>query len=102
MALLYRPPGDAFRAIARPPAAPDAQITGIAMPSGGSAWLTTDRGEVWAGTGNGSDWSWRLESLDSQDHLLTLDSGGDPIPLRAVAIDSSGHGYAVGDQGIVL
>jgi hypothetical protein len=105
LALLWRPPGDGFRSIAKPPeSSHDVTVTGLSMPSPGHAWLTTDvpgrlteTGQVFAGTlrvGCEGDptkycWEWKLETQ------------GDGA-LRALALDPQGRGLAVGDSGLVL
>jgi hypothetical protein len=101
MALLWRPAGGQFRAIAKPPErSQDVAITGLSMPSPGRVWLTTDTGQVFAGTlGGDGQWNWKLEA-----DAATLTEGwdGSPLPLYAVAIDASGRGLAVGSEGLIL
>jgi hypothetical protein len=106
--VLWRPAGGQFRAVTPPPAALTATITGISMASSTRAWLTTDHGEVFAGTLKGQDWDWELENVDTNGEVLdrTLDGAngdaGEDAALRAIAIDGDGHGFAVGDFGLVL
>jgi hypothetical protein len=100
MALLWRPAGKQFRAIAKPPEKSQPTITGLSMPSPHRAWLTTDAGQVFAATlGGDGQWSWTLEA-----DAATLTKGFDDTPLRlhAVAIDASGRGLAVGNDGLIL
>ena len=101
-ALLWRPAGGQFHAIDKPPAGPTATITGIALPAPDHAWLTTDSGEVYAGTQAAGTWSWQLDDADSAGRLLSTAASGQALPLRAIALDASGHGFAVGDRGLVL
>jgi hypothetical protein len=101
-ALLWRPPGESFRAIPAPQMALSATITGIAMPAAGRAWLSTDTGQVFAGTLGGDAWNWRVENLSDAGKLLTADGNGGSSPINALAIDASGHGFAVGDSGLIL
>jgi hypothetical protein len=102
LALLWRPPGEEFRAIVRPALPSSTTITGVSMPSADRAYLTTDTGAVLRGEPAGDGWSWRLENELPDGQLLSLDASGEPIALRAVAVDRSGHGYAVGDRGLIL
>jgi len=102
LALLSRPPNGEFRAVTPPPAARSAAITGISMPEANRAWLTTDKGDVFVGTGGDSGWSWSQENLSASGELLSLDSLGNALALRAIAVDADGHGYAVGDRGLIL
>jgi hypothetical protein len=102
MALLYRPLGGTFGAVAPPSAAGTTTITGLAL-AGGQAWVSTDTGLVFtAATGGSGAWRWSQENVTAGGDHLGLDVLGNPIPLRALAIDPSGHGYAVGDRGLVL
>ncbi|MGH2956205.1 MAG: hypothetical protein ACRDL6_04335, partial [Solirubrobacterales bacterium] len=102
LTVLWRPSGGEFRAVPPPAAAPATTITGVAMPSPDRAWLATDSGLVFAGQPAGDAWQWRLENRGTSGDPLSLDATGRPIPLRAIAIDPSGHGYAVGDRGLIL
>ena len=101
-ALLWRSATGTFRAINPPTTAPSAGITGIAMPTPGVAWVTTELGQVFRGTGGEGGWSWRKEAVDSKSRSLTADPNGTVRPLRAIAIDASERGFAVGDGGAVL
>ena len=101
--LLWRPVGGGFRPIAKPDAAVSAQITGLAMPNAGQAWLTTATGQIFAGQADSSgNWSWRIESQDVAGDSLSQLAGQVTAPLRAIAVDPHGHGFAVGDHGVVL
>jgi hypothetical protein len=101
LALLWRPAGGQFSAIAKPPEpSQGTTITGVSMPAPGRAWLTTDAGQVFAGTlGSDELWSWKLEA---GAYTLTKGWNGRPLQLHAVAIDSSGRGLAVGSEGLIL
>jgi hypothetical protein len=101
-ALLYRSATGPFHAIDAPPAPSGTTFTGISMPRADQAWVTDDRGEVFGGTLGSGGWQWALQDTDSNGDLLSLDRDGTPQALRAIAIDGNGHGYAVGDRGVVL
>jgi hypothetical protein len=106
LALLWRPAGGELRRIPSPDANPTATITGIAMPSATRAWLALSSGQLFAGVGDGaSGWHWRLENtidVHGIDRPLNEDRNGEPLALGAIAVDASGHGFAVGDRGVVL
>jgi hypothetical protein len=103
MSLLWRPASGEFRAITGPRAAPSGRILGISMPEPGQAYLATDLGTVYSGRMDAPGiWSWRLENTTDQDQLLTDNGNGGTLPLRSIAVDGSGHGYAVGDLGVIL
>ena len=102
LALLWRARGGQFQAVTKPPAALAARITGIAMPSPGQAWLAVSTGQVFSGQLSGTDWHWQLENIDAAGDLLSTDAAGRALGLRAVAIDAGGHGFAVGEKGLVL
>jgi hypothetical protein len=103
LALLWRRARGEFQAITKPLAASAARITGISMPALDRAWLSVSTGQVFAGHLSGSDWSWQLENVDAQTgDLLSNDGAGRALRLRAVAVDASGRGFAVGDKGLVL
>jgi hypothetical protein len=102
--LLYRQAGGEFSIIAPPQAmAVAAKITSISMPSPTKAWLTSDSGDVLAGRLAGGDWTWKLEGRDASGKSLAADpQTGAPTALNGIAIDGQGHGYAVGDNGLIL
>ncbi|HEX2015118.1 MAG TPA: hypothetical protein VGN69_00360, partial [Solirubrobacteraceae bacterium] len=100
--LLWRPAGGTFQPVARPPAASSARISAISFPTPDRAWLTTDRGDVFVGSRSGASWSWVLEDLNADGDVVTLGTDGHALALHDVAIDGAGHGYAVGDRGLVL
>ncbi|MDX6663181.1 MAG: hypothetical protein QOG09_1283 [Solirubrobacterales bacterium] len=102
--LLYRQAGGEFSIIAPPQAmAVSAKITSISMPSPTTAWLTSDSGDVLAGRLSEGSWTWKLEATDAAGKSLSLDpASGAPTALNAIAIDGSGHGYAVGNNGLIL
>jgi hypothetical protein len=103
LALIWRPAGGQFHAL---PALPDVsgstQITGVSLPSADRAWLTTAAGQVFAGTLAGGVWSWRLDSVDGQGESLTRNAAGRSVALHAIAVDTAGEGFAVGDEGVIL
>ncbi|MDX6653056.1 MAG: hypothetical protein QOJ38_1837 [Solirubrobacterales bacterium] len=102
-ALLYRKgSAGAFDAINPPPAALYANITGVSLPRSNAAWVTTDLGEIYGGTFDGSDWSWKREDADEFGDSLSRDTSRHNRPLWAIAIDASGHGYAVGENGTII
>jgi hypothetical protein len=96
-ALLWRPAGGELTKVTPPGVSVNAAITAISMPTPERAWLTTDGGDVFAGTRGGADWQWVREGLDAGGHSLTRGSS-----LRSIAIDQAGHGYAVGDGGVII
>ncbi|MDX6652796.1 MAG: hypothetical protein QOJ38_1577 [Solirubrobacterales bacterium] len=106
--VLYRPPGGDLQLAAKPAANLTARITSISMPSAGTAWLTTDRGQVFAGTLAGSAWSWRLENVSDDGTVLSTGTegkagtSGEDVSLNAIAVNPQGFGFAVGDEGLVL
>jgi hypothetical protein len=103
--LLWRPAGGGFRTIVRPPVSPSTTITGVSLPAPDRAWVATDAGLLYGGKLRGTAWSWELEGSTADGDLLTLDESLAPenaLALRAVAVDAGGHGYAVGDRGLVL
>jgi len=100
--VLWRAAGGAFRPVTKPLTSQSATITGVALPSPDRAWLTTDTGQVFVGQRQGADWSWQVEDLNSSGDVMALDYGRRTRALRAIAVDASGHGFAVGDRGIVL
>jgi hypothetical protein len=102
LALLWRPAGGGFRAIAKPDTSTHAEISGISMPAPDRAWLTVDTGEVFAGTLAGGEWSWRRENEDASQAVLNRGRDHTRLGLRAVAVDAAGHGFAVGDAGLLL
>jgi hypothetical protein len=102
-ALLYRAAGGSFEPIAKPGAAVSATITGISLPRDEEAWLTTDTGELFAGHRDAAGaWSWAREAQTAAGDSLTAGRDGADLALRGIAIDRSGSGFAVGDQGLIL
>ena len=107
MAMLWRPAGGPFQRIPSPPGGTSATITGIAMPAPDQAWIATDTGLVYAGTMSAPGaWTWRAENKVVSGRFKGTTLGAIAPdrnrPLRAIAIDGSGRGYAVGDRGLVL
>ncbi|HVE69698.1 MAG TPA: hypothetical protein VNB64_14080, partial [Solirubrobacteraceae bacterium] len=88
--MVWRPAGQRFRTVRAPPS--DSRVTGVALPANDRAWATTADGHVFAGRRAGADWTWTRESREDEEATA----------LRAVAVDASGRGYAVGDGGTVL
>ncbi|HEX2016741.1 MAG TPA: hypothetical protein VGN69_08605, partial [Solirubrobacteraceae bacterium] len=72
------------------------------MPRPDQAWLITDAGVIFAGHRSGGSWSWAAETLDAESRALGADIGGHAPELRAIAIAANGHGYAVGNHGVLL
>jgi hypothetical protein len=103
-ALLWRPAHGPFRTIPAPAIASSTQITAVALPAPDRAWIATDRGEVFAARRSGDAWSWGPpENLSRHGDLLSsAGEGRGAWPLRAIDVDASGRGYAVGDSGTVL
>jgi hypothetical protein len=100
--LLWRPGSGDFRAVNTPRTAPTARITSVVLPTPAQAFVATDLGEVFVGTLSGNDWDWQLENVDARDNLISLGQGRTAIPLRALAVDKDGRGYAVGEKGLIL
>ncbi|MDX6652909.1 MAG: hypothetical protein QOJ38_1690 [Solirubrobacterales bacterium] len=102
-ALLYRSgaTGD-FHAIGPPPTAIFSTITGISFPSDARAWIVTDTGEIYSGSLGQDGWSWAREDEDPFGDSVSRDELGQPQSLRAIAVSSDGHGYAVGRSGTIL
>jgi hypothetical protein len=101
-ALVWRPAGGTFQAIRPPEVAASTSVAGVSLPTPERAWVVTSRGEVIAGTLAGGEWSWAREALDGDGNSLALDRYGDPLGLRSVAIDKDGHGFVVGEGGLIL
>jgi hypothetical protein len=104
LTLEWRPAGEGFRLIERPRASINARITGLAMPSPGAVWLSTDMGEIWAGTLASGRWSWVRESAATaaaDERRSRFFPRGRSV-LNAIAVDASGRGLAVGDRGAML
>jgi hypothetical protein len=102
MALLWRPANGQFRSVKPPPAVASATITGISLPTGDRAWVVTSTGDVYSGTLAEGAWHWHPEARDESGDTLSRVSGVGIQPLRAVALDRLGNGFAVGDRGMVL
>jgi hypothetical protein len=101
--VLWRAAGGAFRAVSTPAAAASARITAISMPAADHAWLATDTGQVFAGQLSGEDWAWTLDDrVATGGDSAAQDGDGRVRALNAISVDSSGHGWAVGDGGVIL
>ncbi|HEX2015324.1 MAG TPA: hypothetical protein VGN69_01425 [Solirubrobacteraceae bacterium] len=100
--VLFRPAGGEFRGVAPPQTAASAQITAISMPHSGQAWLATSTGQIFAGTLTGSGWSWTLEDTTPAGDLLARGDQGQLLAIHSISLDAAGHGFAVGDQGLIL
>jgi hypothetical protein len=100
--LLWRPANGHFRPISPPDVARAATITGIAMPSFDRAWLSTTTGEIFGGSLDGDHWRWVREDTGPDGLPLTRDLNQVAQPLNALAVDAAGHGFAVGDRGLIL
>jgi hypothetical protein len=101
-ALLWRPANGQFVPIDPPPAAINVNLTSVSLPSPGHAWISTDQGQVFAGRLAGSTWIWTLENVDASGRSLSLGADGNPLALHGIAVDASGHGFAVGGEGLIL
>jgi hypothetical protein len=105
MSLVWRPARSApFQPAARPQANGQTRITGVTMPEPDQAWMVTSSGTVFAGQLEDEAWRWRQEARDAGGRPFSVqgDRGGEAFGLRAVAVAASGHGYAVGDNGLML
>ena len=100
--LIYRPAGGTFRALGPPDLGKNVTITSITMPTPDQAWLATSTGDVMAGTRASGDWRWTRENLDRNGRLLSRTGQGTALAVRGVAVDKDGHGFAVGDKGLIL
>jgi hypothetical protein len=103
-AVIWRPPGGngRFIAVNSPDVTKSAKITAISMPHPAQAWLATDTGDVIKGTLTGTEWTWVRESTALDGTPLARDRYGSPLAVRSVAVDDRGHGFAVGDRGLIL
>ena len=107
LTLLWRPGGGQFRLIAPPAISATNEISGLSMPRPDRAYLTTASGLLYRGDLAGGSWSWTLEShlgadLKGLGARAADDAHGPSVGLNAIAVDASGHGYAVGDGGLIL
>jgi hypothetical protein len=102
LTVLWRPAGGEFRRVERPRGSAGNRITGASFPAPDRAYLTSDAGYVYAGTVSDGVWTWRRENRAPDGRVIGMDAAGNEVPLRAVAIDSDGHGYAVGDRGVLI
>jgi hypothetical protein len=100
--LLFRPAGGHFGAATLPDVARTATIASISMPVPGRAWLSTDTGQIFAGTLSDGIWRWAREDTAADGRSLTRDVNAAEQPLHSLAVDSAGHGFAVGDDGLIL
>jgi hypothetical protein len=102
-ALLYRQGANgAFSAIGPPPTAVFTTIAGISLPDAEHAYLVTDAGEIWGGQLSEAGWAWRREDVTPFGDSITRGIRGQVRALNAISVDTSGHGYAVGDQGTIV
>ena len=103
LTVLWRPAGEQFRRVARPPGNTGSKVTGISYPAPGQAYLVTDAGNAYSGERSGDGWSWRRpENVNADGDSLSAHADGRDLALRAIAIDADGDGYAVGDRGLLL
>jgi hypothetical protein len=102
MTILWRPANGEFREAQKPPIAASTRITAVSFPTPTSAYLATNAGVVFRGRLSGESWDWESEATMPDGELLAVDPQRKPIPLNDVAVDGSGHGYAVGESGLVL
>jgi hypothetical protein len=100
--LLWRPAGERFRPIPPPDIARAATVESISMPVPDRAWLSTDTGQVFAGTLAERGWTWTREEVGADGRALTRDANGVEQPVHSLALDAGGHGFAVGDKGVLL
>jgi hypothetical protein len=128
-ALLWRQGTGPFRLVDSLPPGPHTTITGVSMPTPDRAWIVDTRGQVLAGQLQSGQWHWHQEAvtvsgeplsvvenddgMDKRDDHKQLAAdgwtpppldgkGNELMPLRAIAIDAGGHGFAVGDRGVAL
>ena len=113
--VVWRPAGGEFGPVAAPPVPKATAIVGVSMPSPERAYLLTDatpnakpasrviRGDMSAP----GQWSWRFElggAAGDPDPLTAAAPGSAAkyLTIRDIAVDAAGHGYAVGDGGLLL
>jgi hypothetical protein len=107
-ALLWRPASGDFRAIAPPSVAAGVIFTALALSPSGQAWVVTNDGKIFAGQiDSDGGVTWRTELHDRAPDLNARDKNtGLPLSrqlgFRAICLDSSGRGYAVGSKGLVF
>jgi hypothetical protein len=101
-ALLFRAGSGHFRPAALPDLSRAATITSISMPAPSRAWLSTDTGQIFAGTLRDGVWQWMREDTAADGRGLARDANGIEKPLHSLALDASGHGFAGGDDGVIL
>ncbi|MDX6662230.1 MAG: hypothetical protein QOG09_332, partial [Solirubrobacterales bacterium] len=102
-ALLYRDgAAGQFHAVPPPPTAVYSSFTGVSMPQANEAWVVTDTGEIYAGALSGGSWSWTREDTDPFGDSISRDVNRKQRPLLSIAMDGSGHGFAVGEQGTIV
>ena len=103
LALVWRPAGGDFRLIAPPAVSATNDITGVAMPRPERAYLALSSGQIYRGDRGAGRWNWTLESTLATEFRRTPTPQEEDLPgLSAIAVDASGHGYAVGYNGLIL
>ena len=62
------------------------------------------RASSFAASSTGGAWKWgeQPEDVGPGGDSITLDANGLSIPIRAISLNKEGHGYAVGDRGLIL
>lgn len=103
-ALLFRSGGDGeFGPVPSPPGSASASITSISFPRETEAWVANDDGQIYRGELEDGKWSWSLENVAADGTLLTaIDDGNQFAAVGDVELDRDGHGYAVGERGVIL
>ncbi|MEA2386240.1 MAG: hypothetical protein QOJ22_414 [Thermoleophilaceae bacterium] len=104
LTVLWRPAGGDFRRLIKPGGDPrEDKLIAVSLPRPDRAYLISTSGIIYAGRPSGDGWSWAVDNADADGELeVPKDAKGDELMLRAIAIDEDGHGYAVGDKGLVL
>jgi hypothetical protein len=103
LTVLYRPAGREFSRVARPGGAQEDKIVAVSLPSAGRAYLVSDSGFMYAGRLTDAGWIWEKDNADAKGEVvIPEDYNGAELRLRAIAVDGDGHGYAVGDKGLIL
>ena len=103
LTVLYRPAGGEFARVARPGGSREDRIVAVSLPSADRAYLVSDNGSIYAGQLTAGGWVWEKDNADANgDTVIPEDQNGAELRLRALALDADGHGYAVGDKGLLL
>jgi hypothetical protein len=101
-ALLWRPAGGDFRAIATPAVVGSVAFSAVSMPTPDRAWIGTSEGKIFAGTRDGLDWSWSEEARDADRRRVVIDRSLTLAPVTALTVRADGYGIAVARRGVIV